>query len=232
MYRVSVTTIEKFRRYMNEVSPFDTEASLLESIQGLFFGNDKTKFGSAYHKVLEGEAKPGRGGAYVTTEDGVFIFSPEIAEPGIQFKIAHPLMIHEIPLRKIYESNYGPIQISSRVDGVEGIAVWDHKCKFRSVDWQEYIDSVQWKFYLDILELKAFYYNVFEVQGFDELPTKTPYFIKDVRIIHHEPMLCEAYENMQADMMQELNGFLQYVHEKNLTKFLKPAILQDDILNF
>jgi len=217
---------------MDEVSDFDTEESLLESIKGLFTGNDKTKFGNAYHKVLEGEASPGRGGAYVTTEDGIFVFSPAVSGPAVQFKIDHPLMIHEIPLRKIYRTSYFNIQVSSRVDGVEGAAVWDHKCKFRNPDWQEYIDSVQWKYYLDILELKTFYYNIFEIKGFDQLPAKQPYLIKDVEVIHHEPLLCEAYQDMQEDMMCLLNRFLEYIHEKDLLKYLKPAILQDDLLNF
>ena len=231
MYRISVTTLEKFRRYMQEASPYDTEESLLDNIKGLFTGNDKTRFGSAYHKLIEGEFKIANKGLLVDADNYQFHFSADAARPGLQFKKNHPLMIHEIPLRKIYQSNFFPIQLSSKVDGVEGVEIWDHKCKFRSPDWREYMDSIQWKFYLDILDLKVFYYNIFEVIGFDQLPAYQPYQIVNV-IIHHEPLLCERYQGMEEDLQYWLNSFLEYIHQKNLLQFLKPAILQEDALNF
>ena len=53
MYKLSVTTIEKFRRYVVGASEYDTEQALLEAIKGVFTGNDKTRTGSCYHKIIE-----------------------------------------------------------------------------------------------------------------------------------------------------------------------------------
>lgn len=121
MLRVSVTTLEKFRRYMNDESSFDTEESLIESLKGLFIGNDKTRFGSAYHKIIEGDF-------YTSDEDVVivnseanhFVFSMEQSSPAIEFKASHPLMVHEMNVSKVYETVYFPIQVSGRIDGIEG----------------------------------------------------------------------------------------------------------------
>lgn len=232
MQRISVTTLEKFRRYITEASPFDTEESLLESLKGLFTGNDKTKFGSAYHKVVEGEFNVTKQGLVVIADNESFVIPLEIAKPGLDYKKAHPLMVHEMKLSKIYESNYFPIQVSGRVDGMEGACIRDLKCKFRSPDWQEYMDSLQWKCYLDIMELSVFYYDIFEIKGFAELPSRQPYLIDKVQVIAHEPLMCEKYDYMNRDIMYWLNAFLDYVHQKNLLHLLKPAIVQDDTLTF
>jgi hypothetical protein len=221
MYRISVTSLEKFRRYMNEVSPFDTEESLIHALSGTFKGNDKTKVGEAFHKLIEGEFVE-QGKMFLADE---ILFTNEQASVAFKFRQEHPIMIHEVSLYKVYETAYGPIQVSGRVDGLKGMQIHDHKCKFRNVKWKEYTDSIQWKIYLDIMNVDTFLYNVFEVKGFLRLPTSSPFELgQDVMFIPHEPMHCLRYSTMQDDIGSLLNEFLAYIHNRNLFHYLKPAV--------
>lgn len=220
MYRISVTTLEKFRRYMNEVSESDTEESLIESLKGEFKGNELAMIGSAYHKLIEVDTKPE--GLLYRAED--IYFTKEQAEPAFNFKKKHPLMTHEIVCRKTYETKYFPIQVSGRVDGIEGVQIRDTKMKFSYIKWQEYLDSIQWRFYLDMLDADVFWYDVFLVKGFNALPPQAPYTLHDVTITYEEPMQCLRYANMSNDLQLILDQFLEFLHDRKLLIHLKPAM--------
>lgn len=220
MYRISVTTLEKFRRYMDEVSESDTEESLIASIKGEFKGNDLTTFGSAYHKLIEDGAKPE--GLLLRADD--IYFSKEQAKAALNFKKKHPYMQHEIVCRKVYETKYFPIQVGGRVDGIEGVEIRDTKMKFSYIKWEEYLNSVQWKFYLDMLNADVFWYDVFLVKGFNALQEKAPYTLPDVTISYEEPMQCLRYATMGNDIQLILDQFLDYMHDRKLLIHLKPAM--------
>ncbi len=111
-----------------------------------------------------------------------------------------------------------------RLDGIEGAELRDIKCKFRSVQCQEYIDSSQWKFYLAAFNLDVFWYDLFEFRGFKELPAHAPFLLdKDVQIIAYEPLKCERYDNMEGDINALLNDFLEYIHVRGFLPLLKEA---------
>lgn len=233
MQRISVTTLEKFRRYMQEVSSFDTEQSLVESLKGLFKGNDKTEFGSAYHKLIEGKYQIHQGGiVLVEDKDKSFAFNAEQASPALEYRKNHPVMVHEMDARKVYETVFGPIQVTSRVDGVDGSIVRDIKTRFKPLYKEsEYSDSVQWQFYLDIMEADSFCYDVFEIKGFDSLPKQKPYIMPDVQIIALPEIKCERFTGMEDNIQMWLNCFMEYIDNRNFFHLLKPAIEPSE-LNF
>jgi hypothetical protein len=221
MLRVSVTTIEKFRRYMVEESSFDSEEALIETLKGEFKGTDKTKFGHAYHKIIEGDYQY-LGGKYAA--EGI-IFTKEQAVPAIRYQLLHENIINEIPVTKIYDTRFGQVQVNGRVDAIDGLRVRDAKTKFRSVDFKEYLTSSQWKFYLDMLDAETFLYDVFEVKGFSELKgTRAPFEIAStVRIIAHDPMECIRYPQMQQEISTLLSDFMNYIDNRNFFHLLKTA---------
>ncbi len=228
MYRISVTTLEKFRRYMKGVSSFDTEESLIESLKGLFTGNDKTKFGSAYHKIIEGEFKSDTNSVFVISDNVLFSFTEQQAAPALKFRNDHPLMVHEMSISKMYDTAFFPIQVGGRIDGIEGREIRDTKTKFRSIDVLEYMDSSQWKFYLDMLDIDIFWYDLYEIRRFNDLPnTNTIIIPEEVQVIYHQPIKCDRYENMHDDLTSLLNDFLDYMHHKNFLHLLKPALIQE-----
>lgn len=232
MQRISVTTLEKFRRYMCEASPTDTEEQLLETIRGEFTGNDKTKTGNAYHQIIEGDYVRGADNMVFVKnekEKTSFLFYPEQAEPALQYKKDHPFMVHEMKASKIYQTTHGPIQISGRVDGAEGLAIRDIKTKFRPFTVSDYLDSFQWRYYLDMLQTEVFYYDIFEIQGFNGLPTDftgvplPPPFKMDFEVIAHPEIQCLAYQDMYYDIMDLLELFLSYLENREIMHLLKSA---------
>lgn len=221
-YRISVTTVEKFRRFMTAASAFDTEDALIESIKGLFRGNDKTMTGGAYHKLLEGlfdviSSKHLSGKYYCADE---FWFSEKQAAPALQYRLDHPRMISEVPLQKVYDLGKYRVKLSGRADGVEGILLRDGKTKFRSINFQEYMDSYQWRYYLDMFNLNHFFYDVFEVKRFKELPVGKPYILTDVEFLEPETLHCERYAGMEQDCQRLLKEFMDYIDTRNFYNFL------------
>ncbi len=222
MHRVSVTTLEKFRRYMAEASPYDTEESLIESLKGIFKGTDKTLYGSAYHKLIEGEYVACEGEVAVNIVNDLFVFTKKQYDPALKFREQRLAMIYEQDVRKIYNTSFGPIQVTGRIDGIEFTKAHDFKTCFRAVDDQSYRDSSQWKFYLDMLELGIFQYDVFEIKGFKQL-FGSPHKL-DVDVIAHEPIICNRYKGMEAELLTLLNDFLSYINNRQFQSLLKPAL--------
>lgn len=232
MRRVSVTTLEKFRRYMAETSPRDTEQALIESMSGQFLGNDKTKFGSAYHKILEGDYVAHENEIAVVGDDReVFVFTKEQYQPALDFREQHIYMVHEIDQRKNYITSYGEIQVTGRVDGLQAMKARDGKTRFRNLDESEYRDSCQWKFYLDMLDIDEFYYDVFEVKGFTELKG-SPHRFPGVTIVKHDPIPCMRYHGMEEELNTLLNDFLAYVENRRIHHLLKPAFSNENSFLF
>lgn len=214
---------------MAEVSDFDSEASLIESLEGKFTGNPKTMFGTAYHSLIEKDFKYSKAKKRFIVGD--FHFTEEQAKPGIMYKRAHESMVHEMVVSKIYETKYFPIQVSGRIDGIEGLYIRDIKNKFREPKVQEYMQSIQWSCYLDMLDLNTFYFDLFEIKNYPEfLPDKAPYFFPDVEVIAHEPIECLRYKDMDKDILELLNFFLEYIHNRNFIHLLKPAINHENII--
>lgn len=203
---------------MTGASSFDTEEALIESIKGIFLGNDKTKTGGAFHKVIEGDYVAGPH-SYVIA-DGI-AFTPAQAEPAFRYKSQHPAMIHEVNVKKIYQVGEYQIYLSGRIDGAEGLHIRDAKTKFRSIDWQEYLDSYQWRYYLDMQNTDVFFYDVFEVRYFNDLRGNPPYTLPGVEFLPAETIKCERYDSMEADCLQLLHEFMGYIDNRNFYHLLK-----------
>lgn len=228
MYRISVTTLECFRRYLTEASPFDDEVRLLETLRGVFVGNPKTQFGAAYHKILEGKYTRGRGGNVYANG---YLFTEDQAAPALEFRSLHPDVTTEVAVAKTYDTHFFPIQVSGRVDALEGLFIRDGKTKFRPVAWEEYMASCQWKFYCDMLGADSFFYDVFEVKHFpDDVDLQTKFF-PDVQVRPVQSICCTTYGGMDEELSTLLNDFLGYIANRKLWKFLKPALNNESILD-
>lgn len=225
MYRVRVTTLEKFRRYMCSASPFDTEDALIESIRGIFMGNDKTKVGGAFHKLIEGDyAVVPATSSFKDVRyfaDGI-VFTHEQAAPAFAHAMAHPKMVCEVPVKKVFAvPGFGNIVVSGGIDGIEGRQVRDTKTKFRALDMSEYTDSLQWKCYLEMLGVDDFYYDLFEVIHFDALNGKEPYHVPGTVFEPVVTLNCIRYAEMRHDVVSGIQGFMEYIENRNFFHLLK-----------
>ena len=250
-YRVSVTLLEKFRRYQvaDDSNTWDTEQSVIDQLTGVFTGNEKTRVGSAFHKLIE-DGKPEmvvcQGEESFHLSQG-HLFTEQQANVAYDYKKAHAAMFCEVPAGKFYHTQQANFYLSGKVDGIEGVRIRDAKTKYSTPDAQSYIDSCQWKFYLDILGLKTFFFDVFEVKSWpkDGLTTtlvrkSDPVIMGDefdgvsegieqvvdlakLRIMEPLEISCFAYPTMQRDLQDLLNAFAVWVNERNLWHLLKPA---------
>lgn len=245
MQRISVSSLENFRRYMIEATEWDTEERLISSIKGEFEGNTKTRCGEAYHKIIEGEyvnTSSIHGSDNIDFEPGVILvncddqqnrkpFSYKFTEAqgraAINFRNDHPLMIHEVTGFKKYKTARGEVQISLRVDGLEGRIIHDFKTKYSAYNVMDYTDSIQWKIYADVFGLDQFIYDIFRVtkvsgeNAFVEKPG-IPFFTSG-EFQPVEEIKCFRYDGMEAEIQRTLDEFMDYIHMRRFEEFLKPA---------
>ena len=212
-YRISVTALEKFRRMIENVSDYDTEASLVETLEGKFKGTIKTSIGTAFHRLIELPFSPTHG---CTIEN--ISFSPEQANKAILYRNTMVYMIHEVSANKIYHTKHMDFHVSGRADGIWGNQIRDAKLKFSLPAWGEYFNSCQWKFYLDMFDADIFFYDVFEVRNFKEIPNSNAF---EGDIIEHDPFHCLRYNKLSEDIHFILELFAQFIHDRNYYHLLK-----------
>ncbi|MEA5110404.1 hypothetical protein SDC9_37002 [bioreactor metagenome] len=215
VYRVSVSVLEKFRRFREGLTQFDTEEALLDAITGKFIGNDKTRIGGAFHKIIEKYNREFVSGELFT--DGIY-FSQEQAQVAVNYKNEHPNMVPEVPIFKKYDAGDLIIQVSARADGVEGLCIRDAKTKFSPPSAIEYINSFQWRFYLDMFQVPVFYYDLFEICNYTGIYNNR---LPGVVIVPYEPLECLAYDRLAEDVHQLVRDFAEYIRIKNFTHLLK-----------
>ena len=231
-YRVSVTTLEKFRRVLaaGEDNTWDTEAALYQQLTGTFIGTDKTDLGSAFHTLCE-FGWPERHLIYQSGRfhvAGKFAFTAQQAEVAYQYKQEHPHMLAELPVSKTYEAPSVNFLVRGRVDGLEGTIVRDPKTRYSAIDVQGYLDSYQWRIYLDMLGLSQFYYDIFQVKSYPTagLPTYNPetgcrHLPEKLAFEKPVSISCFAYPTMRRDVEELLIKFSDWVEARGYWRLLK-----------
>ena len=251
-YRVAVTHLEKFRRFLAGTSSFDTEQDVIDALAGVFIGTDKTHIGNAFHEILEAPEKYGKiewgEEEYVmvpipTVRDAVgkavsLIGLPlESLRPVYQYIRAHSRMFHEIPVGKMYHTRAGVgLYVSGRCDGMEGAKVRDTKFKFRAVsDDEDYTDSAQWRLYLDMTQARSFAYDIFQVVGYESWPAavnispnpdkslREAILLPGLSLNPYPTIECHSYEAMSSDIDTLLYDFVDWVKFRGLFHLLKPC---------
>jgi len=216
-----VTTLEKFRRYIEEVSDYETEESLMETLSGSFTGNEYTRIGTAFHKIVERGNISEKYDCKVT-DKGVFsssfinidgfkvIFNQSHIDTALAYKAEINGCFHEIRAYKTYVINGVEIEISGQTDVLLGRIIRDIKTKYSYIkSISDYTDSIQSKLYMDIFEVPQFFFDVFEFVGYNK--EKHGYDVSSLPIKRHDPIPCMAYEGMQKDIEILLTQFLDYI---------------------
>ena len=103
-----VTQLEKFRRWRDGVSEFDTEQSVLDTLSGAFTGNEYTWIGTAFHKIVEQGGKAWEDGIVHTAGGDVFMNEMQ-KNVAILYRNTMPEAFHETRLSKQYPTNHGTV---------------------------------------------------------------------------------------------------------------------------
>lgn len=226
MRRISVTSLESFRRYITGASVWDTEERLLETLSGKFTGNEYTAIGTYFHSIVEDGDEP-----YRTPDGGVFpVGDPITGGPFVlmdndqlavacDYKASLTGAIHEVPIGMDFLDGRFPIHVTGRIDLLVGNDIRDIKTEYSESDASDYIDSAQWRFYLHMTDADRFYFDVFEFANYDK--EKHGIDVRGLKLTRTYPIECLRYADMERDNMMLLDEFRDYIHQKNLYNILK-----------
>ena len=221
---VRVTQIEAFRRFIHN-SEYDryqiTEQSVIDSITGQFRGNEYTRIGTAFHKVVEeGDYSlpynPDTHGYDIDIDGNIVKFTMEQARVALNYRDEHWGAFHEVRRYK----DYGRAIVTGCADMIDGIELRDIKTKYSTPSDKDYIDSCQWRYYLDIFGADVFHFDLFIFEGYKI--DKHGYDVRGLELKRYTPPItCYRYPEMEAENLALLNEFMDFAESRNLIKYLK-----------
>lgn len=201
--RISATTLESYRLFMEPEQDWMTEQDLVDSILGVWKPNHKAELGTAFGKVLE---DPDR---YLVPRGFVcngFAFAREVMDPCLAL----------IDRRGVFEAKavkrYGDIDVVSKADHLLGARLSEFKTTLSSFDAEKYCDSYQWRFMADAFEPKSIAYHVFCLY---EAPNGV------IELKSTETLRLYPYPALHEDCCDLLRQFTGYVRAKGLDVVLR-----------
>lgn len=202
MMRISTTTLESFRLFMQPEQEWMTEDELIATIRGQFVPNHKVMLGMAFGQVLESPEKFKVSGGY---QHGDFFFSLDMMAPALA----------EIDRRGVFEAKgekmYGDCVVVAKSDHMLGADLSEFKTTLSSFDPDKYAESCQWRFMADIFDVPKVTYRVFCL-------SEDTAGILDLRSV--ETMNLYRYPAMRQDLSNLLHQFTGYVISKGLDGIL------------
>jgi hypothetical protein len=210
--RISCTTLESFRLFMNPEQDWMSEDDLLATIRGEFVGNHKVWLGMAFGAVLE---TPERyrvvGGYRVENPRGCgedFEFGNDVIDPALA-SIDREHTVFEAKASGMYAGH----QVVAKADQMVGAQLIETKATLSTFDFEKYAESCQWKFMADIFGVPRVTYRVFclfesEQNGVIEL--------RGVEEFH-----LYRYAEMRRDLEGLVQDFAAYVDVRGLRGVLE-----------
>lgn len=210
MLRISTTTIESFRLFMEPEQEWMSEDELIASIRGQFVPNHKVLLGQAFGRVLEKpEAYRVPHGYRITTRGGeeTFEFSDDVMGPCLA--VFDRRGAFEQKATRMYDGH----TVVAKADQLLGARVVENKCTLSTFDFDKYAKGCQWRFYADIFVPRVVTYNVFclseAANGVIEL--------KGIETFNLFP-----YPELHQDCVELVRRFVEYVKARKLEGCLKP----------
>lgn len=236
---VRVTQLEAYRKYIeqSEYANYEiTEQSVIESITGVFAGNEYTRIGTAFHSIVEtgkpvcdkvsgGERiflyygkeqkEPVPCGRKFNIDGFGVILDANQCKVAMNYRNEHPDAFHEI---RIYK-DFGDAVITGCADMIDGVEIRDIKTKYSYPSDTDYINSCQWRFYLEIFKADIFHFDLFVFDGYKI--DKHGYDVRGLPLERYSPAItCYRYDGMERDNRNLLRSFLEWAEYRELTKYL------------
>jgi hypothetical protein len=208
--RISTTTLESFRLFMEPEQEWMAEEELLATIRGEFTGNHKVWLGMAFGAVIEHPAKYRvDGGFRVERLRGcpeTFCFGDDVMEP--VFGLIAEGTVFEAKATK----RYGRHDVVAKADQMVGAHVIETKATLGSFDFDKYAYSCQWRFMADIFEASRVTYRVVCL---DESEANEVISLRSIESFDLYP-----YPVLNEDCAAIVRAFEDYVTEKGLVALL------------
>lgn len=200
--RISTTTLETFRLWLQPDQDWMTEASLVDTIEGKFVPTPKVLLGQAYGKVLEDPDRYLVPGGY---RCGGYSFAAADVQPALML----------IDRRGVCEAKaqkaYGPCDVVAKADHLLGA----HLSEFKTTDYftiEKYLESCQWRLMADIFEPSQITYHVFLLDDHGNGVAE----LKGIESFNLYP-----YAELHQDCADLVQQFAQYVTAKGLDGLLR-----------
>lgn len=150
--RISTTTLESYRLFMQPDQDWMSEADLIASIKGEFVPNRNVLLGLAFGQVLE---QPERYRVTHGYRCGEFSFDDAVMDPCLRL----------IDRRGVFEAKtskrYGNRDVVSKADHLLGAHLSEFKTTTSTFNFEKYAESYQWRYMLDAFEAMLVTYHVF-----------------------------------------------------------------------
>ncbi len=208
--RISTTTLESFRLWLQPEQDWMPEADLLATIRGEFTGNHKVWLGQAFGAVLEHPDRYRVSGGYRVADlrgcpetfelsDAVMDLPLALIKPGTVFepKAVGAFCGHDVV---------------AKADQMLGARLVETKTTLSSFDFDKYAASCQWKFMADIFDVPMVTYHVFCLFESEQN------HVIELRSV--ETFDLYPYASMRADLEHLVREFDNYVELRGLRPLL------------
>jgi hypothetical protein len=201
--RISATTLESFRLFMTPDQEWMTEASLIDTIRGVFQPTQAVRLGQAFGRVLEDPDKYLVPGGYACDDYG---FALSTIEPCLA--LINRRGLFEVKGTKVY----GDCTVVAKADHLYGAHLSEFKTTGSSFNFEKYADSCQWRFMVDIFQPSKVTYHIFEMDDHDN-------GVAELKNIHSFDLY--PYPKLHEDCAQLVEEFAAYVTAKGLDGLLR-----------
>jgi hypothetical protein len=200
--RISTTTLESYRLFMQPDQEWMTEQSLIDTISGKFVPTEAVLRGKAFGEIVETPEAYAVPGGY---QRGGYSFSAETMAP--VFALIDRRGLFEVKAIRAY----GPHDVVAVADHLLGTHLSEFKTTGSTFDFDKYAASCQWKFMADIFDPATITYHVFPLDdhGNGVVEVKTP-----------ESFRLYPYAALHQDCCTLLASFVGYVTAKGLDTLL------------
>lgn len=203
--RISTTTLEAFRLFMQPDQEWMAEADLLATIRGEFVSTRPIEIGLAFERVLQDPRRYQVVGGYRC--DGFSFDEATMREP---LALVDPRGVFQVKATKPYAG--GEAVVVMKADQIIGAHVqeWKTTTEYFAID--KYLESYQWRVELDILEAPQATYHVFELYDHENS-------VIELQQIHSFNVF--AYPALHADCERLVGEFVEYVTRAGLDGLLR-----------
>jgi hypothetical protein len=217
--RVSATTLETFRRFLEPEQEYTTEDDVLTSIRRSAVETEAMRVGSAFDEVIERRAA-----FYVAEVDG-YVHRGCCFDRSEMERDVFPLYDDRGLFQVKDQGLYGDVLVVCKADQVVGGQVIETKTTLGTFDIEKYLVSAQWRLMADILKPLYLTYRVFLLK--DEHPVA----VGDVHAQRYTVKGCEEfnvfpYVGLHEDCARLVGQFREWVEARGLVGELQ-AIQQE-----
>lgn len=216
LIKLSPSKLETWRKYMaEEYAGTITKEKVIASITGEQEWSKKATFGSAAHLVMQfgAEKYHDEGSGKYIIKDGqmpeaVVINTYKELYLFDDFHNKHPNMVWETPATLMLNVDGVDVQLSMRIDGMEGTYVHENKTGENDLDFDLYDRSYQWRIYLLKTLADKAQYNHF---SYYEPNTR-----RDAYEVFYDYMTVYPYPAMEEDVKNGIRGVVDFCRTYDL----------------